>query len=310
MGQLRSTIVALIILAACTPPRGESVSEKATPSVKGPESNEETGNEALKKELEELIQDIDAALGSQDWTRSRQLINRGISLTSDKRGLELDNANMLLRLGKLEQQTANETEARRHFTDAMAMFHVHKSDMGRFETFVAMGQLETRRGDYVAAARNFEQASSLIPKMKDRSLVGRFKMAIAQLASRQVKHQEAFEAYKEAIDIFAVLKDKESQADALMLLAAEEDALGRLPGSRRSIERAVHLFGEADNLEGKVRGVHRLATYAERERQYKKAKKLYEEVYELYQQLDMQGAAANVRRHLNALPAEESGKKD
>ncbi len=310
MGHSNSILAAMIIFVACTPPQEDPVPENTPASVKKPVSDKEPGDNALQKELDELLQDIDVALEAGDWTRSRQLVNRGISLTSDKRGLELANAQMLLRLGKLEQQTGNETDARRHYTDAMAIFHVHKSDTGRFETFLATGQLETRRGDYVAAARNFEQANSLIPKLKDRSLVGRFQLAIAQLASRQVQHKKAFDAYKEAIDIFAALKDKQAQANTLILLAAEEDALGRLPGSRRSIERAVRLFDEEDNLEGKVRGMHRLATYAERERQYKKAKKLLEDVCELYQQLDMQGAAANVRRHLNALPVQENDKKD
>jgi tetratricopeptide (TPR) repeat protein len=148
----------------------------------------------------------------------------------------------------------------------------------------------------------------LIPQLKDRALVGEFKLNLGRLASRQVKHKEAYDAYLEAITIYETIGDKRARAEVLLLLAAEEDALGQFAASRRSLEKAVRLFSEEEALDGKVRGLHRLAAYAERERKYGKARKLLEEVYEIYKELDQPSQAANVKRHLNALPAPEPSK--
>jgi hypothetical protein len=270
---------------------------------------EDEKNDARQKELSRIEQEARDAIDKKAWPGARQIIGEGLRLSEDQRGLELEAAKLLLLLGDVERESGNEVEARRHYTDAMAVFHVNKDDRGRFETLLSTSQLEARRGDYSAAERELSEAETYIPKLKDRKLVGQFKMVKGWLASRQVKHQEAYDTFLEAIQIFEAGKDYASRAEALLLLAAEEDALGQLEASKRSLEKALSTFNEKEDLDGKVRALHRLATYAERERKFGKARQLFKEVLTLYEQLDQKSTAANVRQHLNALPVPESESK-
>ncbi len=264
---------------------------------------------AKKKELERIEQEAQEAIANKDWGSARQIVRSGLKISEDRSGLEIQNARLLLLLGDIERETNNEMEARRNYTDAMAIFHVQKNDVGRFETLLSKCQLEAREGDYAAAERELTQAETFIPKLKDRHYIGRYKMVEGHLASRKVEPKAASEAYVEAIRIFEAVKDHDARAEALLLLAAEEDRLGQLPDSKRSIEKALAIFNEKENLDGKVRALHRLATYAEREHKWAKARKLYQDVLELYDQLDQRSAATNVGLHLNALPVQEKDKK-
>jgi tetratricopeptide (TPR) repeat protein len=295
---------------ACNVPKEES---PARPDDDEEENNRRPADDdktvAKKKELERIEQEARETLHAKDWGGARQIIRSGLKMSKDQRGFEIQNARLLLLLGDVERETGNEMEARRHYTDAMAIFHVQKNDVGRFETLLSKCQLEARQGDYAAATREISQAEAFLPKLKDRRHVGRFKMVQGHLASRQVEPKEASEAYMEAIRIFEAAKDHEARAEVLLLLAAEEDRLGQLADSKRSIEKALAIFNEKENLDGKVRALHRLATYAEREHKWAKARKLYKDVFELYEQLDQRSDAANVSRHLNALPVQEKDKK-
>lgn len=300
---------ALFGLASCGP-----TNEASKPA---PEKADEASGEAQTaapkdgaktKELERLRQEAAAAVDEKDWPQARQSVKAGLALIGEGAGFEVEKAELLRLLGDAERETGAEMAARRHYTDAMALFHVQKNDPGRFETLLSKTLLEARRGDYSAADRELSQAEEFLAKLKERKYIAQYKIIEGRLASRKVDHQAAYDAIMEAIRIFEANKDHASRADALLLLAAEEDKLGMLPASRRSLNKALSLFEEQEDLDGKVRALHRLATYAEREKKYAKARKLLGQVEALYDQLDRQSDAANVRLHLNALPVPE--KKD
>ena len=263
----------------------------------------------LKKELDRLEADAKAAVTAGDWVTAKQLIQQGIESTEPNRDLDLIMARFLLLKGEVSLNVGDHPNARRYFTDAMAVFHVRKNDPGRFETFIALGRLEEQRGDYAAAERQFEEAETLKPKIVDKALLGKFLVAKGRLAARQMDHNKAAENYTEALQIFDTIKDNTLRAETLLLLAQEEEMLGRLGSSTQSLQRAAKLFGDADNLDGKVRAVHRLATYAEREKKYASARRLFNEALEIYRKLDQQTAATSVERHLSALPVPENDTK-
>jgi tetratricopeptide (TPR) repeat protein len=309
LGQYPKTALALFFFGVmgCGSPKEEEVTPTAEPREN--EGAAPQRDEAKLKELKRIEQEVRDAVAVKDWTSARQIIESGLKLSENRIGLELQVAELLLLRGDVERETGNEMEASRYYTDAMAVFHVQKSDRGRFETLLGKSQLEASRGDYAAATRELEEAATYLPKLKDRTLVGKYKMIEGRLVSRQVKHQEAYDALLEAIQIFEASKDHTSRAEALLLLAAEEDMLGQFSASKQSLDKALALFSDKEDLDGKVRALHRLAAYAEREKKYAKARQLLKEVLELYEQLDQKSAAANVRRHLNSLPMPESGKK-
>ncbi len=255
------------------------------------------------KILEQIEQDVLAASDTQDWARVRQLVKRGLNIIGKNGpGLELNQARLLLELGNVEQEKGRENEARRHYADAMAIFHVHKNDKGRFKTYLALGRLDARRGDYAAAAKQFESADALMPEAKDTKLFGVFKIETGRLASRKVNHEKALEDFSVAIKIFGATRNHKLMAETLLLMAAEEDALNRPAASRKNLTRALNLFKEQENLDGEARSLHRLAAHAEREKKYQKARKLLQKVHALYEKLDHKSRATTVKRHINALP--------
>jgi tetratricopeptide (TPR) repeat protein len=261
---------------------------------------------SVESRLQRLEQDVEQAIRDGDRVRAKQLIEVGLKTVEEQgAGFELNQARFILTAGNIARESGSEIDARRHFDDAMAIFHVHKDIEGRVLTYIAIGQLETRRGDYVAAARQLASAEKLMPGLKDRRLPGIFKLNMGRLASRQVKRAEAHKHFSEAIRIFSTLKDKQDMAEALLLLASEEDAMGRTRASKNSIEKALRIFRRIENIDGEAQSLHRLAVLAEREKKYQRARKLLLKVYGLYDKLDRKSAATAVMRHINALPEDK-----
>jgi tetratricopeptide (TPR) repeat protein len=258
---------------------------------------------SVESRLDHIEQDVHQAIKDGDRVRAKQLIDVGLEMVAEQGpGFELNQARFILAAGNVARESGNEIEARRHFDDAMAIFHVHKDQKGRVETYIALGQLETRRGDYVAASRQFAAAEALMPGLKDRRLPGVFSLNMGRLASRQVKREQAYKHFVEAIRIFGTLKDKQDMAETFLLLATEEDAMGRTRASKRSIEKALRIFRRIENIDGEARSLHRLAVLAEREKNYQQTRKLLLKVHGLYDKLDRKTAATTVMRHINALP--------
>jgi tetratricopeptide (TPR) repeat protein len=262
-----------------------------------------------KKMLERLQSQAREYIRTSNWAAADRTVSKGLKKTQDRIGLEITNAHFLMLRGNAALAMGNESDARRYFTDALAVFHVHKNEEGRFEAFTALGRLEARRGDYAAAERQFDQAEALKPKLRDRKLAGKFLMEKGRLASREMKRTDSVRLFQEAIEIFEAAKDKRAAAEVLVLLAQEEDFSNHMSTARRSLERAATLFGEVDDPAGKVHAIHRLATYAEREKQTAKAARLYSEAAELYRQLGRRSAAAGVERHLNTLSTGDKSSK-
>ncbi|MCP4599110.1 MAG: tetratricopeptide repeat protein [Proteobacteria bacterium] len=297
-------IVVLFSVAACSGSTAEDGT--ADTSLGSPASQAEVkdrDHNSRAKEIEHIIKDVNKAKSDRDWIRTKQAIGRGLELIEKGgAGLELQQARLLLDLGNVEREEGQETEARRHYADAMAIFHVHKSDAGRFETYLAMGQIEERQGDYATAARLYTSAEALLPNVKDSILDGKLKLHTGRLARRQVRHEKAREDFIEAVKIFDTTGNKKLMAETLLLLAAEEDTLGHTRAYRGRLDKALSIFRDLGDMDGEVRALHRQAALAEREKKYKKAKQLLKKVYELYDKLDRTTAAITVKRHINALP--------
>ncbi len=267
-------------------------------------------NKSEKHVLDNLLADARRGLHESDWTTATRAVDEGLKKTEDRVGLEIVNAHFLMLKGDIALDKNNEPDARRYFTDAMALFHVHKNEEGRFEAFTALGRLEARRGDYAAAERQFDQAEALRKNFVNPALIGEYLVAKGRLASRQMKRADSVRCFQEAITVFEKAKDKKSTAETLILLSFEDDQSDRLSAARRDLERAAALFEEVKDMRGKVRAIHRLAGFAEREKQIAKASRLYSEAAALYRSLGQDTAAAGVEMHLATLtPAEDSSKK-
>jgi hypothetical protein len=141
------SLSALACILGCGGTREEAPPGESDPVPEEEPQAEKVATKSIEEEIDRLSLEVGEAMDVQDWPRARQLIGQGLELVSGKPGLERHNAGLLLKLGDIERETGNEPEARRHYTDAMAIFHVHKNHPGRFETFLAMGRLEARRGD-------------------------------------------------------------------------------------------------------------------------------------------------------------------
>jgi len=281
-----------------------------SPSAASPSSPGAVGSESQSKqvlmELKALDGDVGTAVAAEDWSRTRQLLQQGLEIIAANPGkYEIHEARFLLARAKMARERSRETEARRYFADAMAIFHVHKNATGRFETHLGLGKLEARRGDYAAAEREYGAARELLGEVNDKLLHGIFKLETGRLASKRVERQKAKTDFLEAIAIFESERDQKHLAETLMYLANEEDALGNTDQCRRRLGRALALFRELSNIEGEARALHRLARVAEREKKYNHAKKLLKKVYVLYDKLDRKADKLRVERHINALPEQD-----
>ncbi len=264
--------------------------------------------EKLQHELDALEADLSAALKDRDWPLANRVIGIGGEKTSAA-GYEFETmrARFLLQKGNLLRDQDDEVVARRNYADAMAIFRVHGDPVGRFEVHLAQCQLEEILGDYAAASRDLAEAEVLLSKIDDVNLKGAFLIRSGRLAFRQVKHDEAFEAFLEAVRIYAQAKDRIAQADALVLLSDVEDHMGDTSQCRRSLEKALAIFKKSGNKDGEVRALHKLATLAERDKRYRRARTLFQKAHDLYKELDRPSDATKVQQHINALP--ELGKK-
>ncbi|MDJ0762021.1 MAG: tetratricopeptide repeat protein [Myxococcota bacterium] len=256
--------------------------------------------------LERISTNAAAFIRKEELTKARQEISAGLNLISrDETDLETHKARLLLQLGTVEREEGREVEARRHYADAMAIFHVQKDTTGRFETYLAQGQLEAQLGDYPAAARQYDAAEALLEAVSSPTLNGMYHLHRGRLASRKVDRDTAKSRFLNAVKLFEETGEKRLVAETMLMLAAEEDAVGRTSASRHYLDRALGIFNDIEELQGQAHATHRLAALAEREKKYKKARQLLKKVLKLYEALDQNTAATKVERHLSALPDPE-----
>ena len=265
-------------------------------------------DEKLQHELKALEADIVAALKDREGPLANRMMGIGVE-TASAGGNEFETmrARFLLQKGNLLRDKSDEVAARRNYADAMAIFRVHGDQVGRFEVHLAQCQLEEIRGAYATASRDLAQAELLLSQNEDTNLKGAFLIRSGRLAFRQVKYDEAYEAFLEAVRIYAQAKDRIAQGDALVLLSDVEDHKGDASQCRRSLEKALAIFKKSGNKDGEVRALHKLATLAERDKKYRRARTLLQKAHEIYKELDRSSDATKVQQHINALP--EPGKK-
>ena len=312
MSRLWIGLVLWLCAAGCSiqadpPPKSNTASAAETEKPSASNDDEVTASD--KKVLDRLLTDAREGIRVKDWTAANRAINEGLHKTEGRRGLEITNAQFVLLRGTAALEQGSEPDARRFFADALAIFHVNKNTQGRFEAFTSLGRLEERRGDYAAAERQFDQAETLRKDVSNRAAVGEYLLAKGRLASRQMKRTEASAFYQEALKIFETAEDKRSMAEALLMIAWEDDQSDRAGAAKRDLERASALFGEIKDTDGKVRAVHRLAVLAERDKQNAKAARLYTEAAELYETLGRRSDASAVERHLSTLSTGEDKSK-
>ncbi len=306
--------LALILCAgmstACEQPQHRQVSADSTVVETPAEEKDNSQLRAFERELKDVHQRATTAFADEDLSLAKQFGDRGLKL-AEKCGhkCELYKAKFFLIKGNVARENGLEIDARRFYADAMALFHVHKNDEGRFSTFLGIGALEARLGDYANAGRQFDQASALRGKVKSKQLLGDLHVAQGRLHSRQLKHEAALKSLNEALRLFDVTNNKSEKAEALFLIAKEEEALGRERQCRHNLNRALRIFRDLEDLDGEARVIHRLAALHEQNKQYKQARKLLGKVHALYVKLDRTSAAAKVERHINALPEKKKKKK-
>lgn len=300
---LRLIMASVFAVSSCGDATGTGAdNSKSDKDSSSPQTSAESEKQVLL-ELERLEKEARVAAEEEDWPRTKQLLGQGLEIIETQDGkFELQRARFLLAEGNMARERARETEARRNYADAMAIFHVHKNSRGRFETHIALGKLESRRGDYVAAGREFKEAEDLLKDINDALLKGIFQMEEGRLAGKMVDRQKARQHYLEAIRVFEAEKDKIRLAQTLVYLAHEEDGLGNTDKCRRRLDRALALYRELKDKEGEASVLHRLARIAEREKHYKLARKLLKKVCDIYGELDRTADALRVKRHINALP--------
>lgn len=302
-------IILFAFCSACAPPQETPSQKEKTAGIHAVDPAPVLNN-SEKHVLDGLLESARESIRVSDWPAATRAITDGLKKTDNRPGLEIVNAHFLMLRGDIGLEMGNEPDARRYFTDAMAVFHVHKNEAGRFAAFTALGRLEARRGDYAAAERQFDQAETLRKNLTNQALAANYLVEKGRLASRQMKRTDSIRFFQEALSLFEVAKDKRSSAEVLVLLSFEEDQTDQSVAARRNLERAVALFDETKDMQGKVRAIHRLATYAEREKQTAKAARLYAEAAALYRSLGQETAAANVDMHLATLsPPEDNSKK-
>lgn len=258
------------------------------------------------EEITRAVEAARAAIAVKDWGEAGRAVERGLDAAGaggkDGKDDGLGRAFLLLERGNAEAGSGRVKEAERDLADAMAVFHVHQSAEGRFRTFLALAGLEIQRGDYIAAGAHLTEAETLLGDLASPAMKGVFKMHRGRLAAGQEKHDQALAAFQEASQAFEAAHDKRSLAEALLLLAAEEDAEGRVTSCRAALDRAQQVFKGLRDSNGEARALHRLAGIAEREGKHDTARRLLKRVLENYEQLGLDSAAASVRRHIDALP--------
>ncbi|MDD5305895.1 MAG: hypothetical protein PHU25_01105 [Deltaproteobacteria bacterium] len=295
---------AAVATAACGGKNGAQQVDAGTPSA-GPATTLASARDGRSRTpgLKELEAEMQAALAAEDWPKAGRLAGEGVSLATGRgKDADLVRARFVYGQAEVARRTGRLEDAGRLYTDALAAFHVFADANGKFLVNLAMGQLEEQRGDQVSAARHFAESEAMLTQITDRKLKGVFEVEMGRLAVRQVKHEAAYQRFANALKIFEAVSAKTEEAETLLALATEEDAMERGASCARSLEKSLRIFREMGDPKGEVRALHRLASLAVRDRQYGKARGLLEKTVELYEKLDNRSSAAAVRRDLAALP--------
>lgn len=257
--------------------------------------------EAQVKLLERQLQQATAAVEASDADLALRAIEAGLELAT-KLGDDLVKARLLLLRGDVEQGRGKDSEARRYYADATALFHVLANDEGRLATLISLAALEMRKGDNAAAGAHLEEADPLAANIRDRSLLARYKEQLGRLSARRLEHTQASAQLAEAYGLYKDLNEQRRGADILLLMAAADDAAGRDAASRKNLETAAKLYRELADPRGEAQALARLAASAERDGRYGQARALFTKVVDIYTQMGDPGAAAAVTRRMNALP--------
>jgi tetratricopeptide (TPR) repeat protein len=280
---------------------GRAAEERKAPAAKGGKAEGEAAT--LSNELDALETQARAALDAKDVPEASRLIRRGLAgASAGGAAFDVARGRFILLRGCIARDGGRNVDARRDYADAMALFRVRDDDRGRFEVFLAEAELEELQGDYPAAERQLAEAETLLPKVADDRLRGEYQRRLGRLAYVRARYPDACALYVDATKSFAAARAKRDQAETMIMLASAEDARGDTPLARRTLEKALSLFGELGDKDGEVRALHRLAGFADRDRQFAKERSLLTKVRALYDELGRRSDAVMVERQLASLP--------
>jgi len=306
MRRLCGALLMWAAIAACGEASDAGDGDRAAERRDAPADNGTKPKEnaaALSNQLVELESRIREALDTGDVPEAGRLIRQGLALTSAGGAAEeVARGRFVLLRGNIARNEGRTVDARRDYADAMALFRVRGDDRGRFEVFLAEAELEEIQGDYAAAERQLAEAETLMPKIDDDRLRGAYQLRLGRLAFVRARYPDACALFVEAIRFFSAARAKRDHADTLLLLASAEDGRGDFKLARRTVEKALALFGEIGDKDGQVRSLHRLAGFADRERQFAKERSLLTKVRAMYDELGRRSDAVKVERQLASLP--------
>ena len=254
---------------------------------------------SFKKQQIEIEESIDRG----DIANARRLIKHSL-VAVEKAGRDYDDEKIIFLLfkGIILMRNGNSNEARRFLGDAMAISRVNKNDEGAFRVSLALAELEEGIGDIAAAKRHLDEAGEKQATITNKKILGEYLIRQGNLMVAEMKYKEAAEIFKKAITLFKNTKMMLFLADTYMKLAFCQDGAGDLRQSKNSLNSALKIFQESKNKQGEVKAMHKLASIAVENKNYKTAKKLFSKVESLYSQLGRQSDASKVRQRMAALP--------
>ena len=299
---LFSALLSGQLLLAC-----ETIKTTDSPEADNKKSDKSSPNEKVTDPqtivFESLAGKALEALKAENIVLARQYIEKGLQQTQKAgRKYELYEARFSLLKGRLELMEGNTTDARRFLGDAMAVFRITKNTPGTFEVRLAQASIEESGGNFAAAQRELDEAQKLLPNVDDANLKGEFTFKQAELMASQMKHKDAAKLFLEAAETFRTIKNPEREADSFVALSTCEEGLEKPREAKNSLNKAYKIYMEAQNREGAVKALHKLAQFSLREEKYKTAKEQLKKVESLYLELGKHSAATKVSQHISSLP--------
>ena len=217
-------------------------------------------------------------------------------------------ANVLWRLGKLEELLGRNDEARTAYTEARRLFQDGGDRVGEANVLVALGGLESVLDRYDQARSAYTVARSLYEAESDRRGEANVLVALGDLENLLGEHSKARKAYIDARSLYKTEGNQQGEANALGGLGQLETMLGRHKEARDAYIDARSLFQKVGDQLGEANVLVGLGGLESVLGEHDKALKAYTEARNLYQTVGSRFGEAQVLQRLGELELQANGK--
>src|SRR6266571_2485940 len=211
----------------------------------------------------------------------------------------------LHQLGNIALDQGEYAEARRLYSESLAIKERLGDQGGRAGTLHQLGNIAKDQGEYEEARRLYSEVLTISERLGDQGGRAGTLHQLGMIAQDQGKYEEARRLYSEVLTIYERLGNQGGRAGTLHQLGMIAQDQGEYEEARRLYSESLTISERLGDQGGRAMTLHQLGMIAQDQGEYEEARRLYSESLTISERLGDQGGRAMTLHQLGMIAQDQ-----